>query len=228
MLSTIALLFAGLLPALIIAYFCRYFLFKRNRLPAHKAVLAFLAGIIWGVPAFYYEKSMEEAELFDLSVWWQALIAAFVIVAIIEELGKAGALILNARIKAVNEPLDIIVMSILISMGFAAIENILYSQKLGWEVALFRSFTAVPAHAFFACLLAYFPAMEYLNAKKSIPPYVHGFIVACILHGLYDFFIIQEFSEPFTLGSLVVLLIAGILSWLVIRRINKKVADSLL
>ena len=128
----------------------------------------------------------------------------------------------NVRIRDVNEPLDIIVMSILISMGFAAIENILYSQQLGWEIALFRSFTAVPAHAFFACILAYFAAVEFPKSRKKILPYLQGLLIAIILHGLYDFFIIQEFSDPFTLGSLVVLVISGVLAFLVIRRISRK------
>ena len=57
--------------------------------------------------------------------------------------------------KDFNEPFDGIVYSVMVSMGFATTENILYAMKGGLEVALLRMVMSVPAHATFAVLMGY-------------------------------------------------------------------------
>jgi RsiW-degrading membrane proteinase PrsW (M82 family) len=44
----------------------------------------------------------------------------------------------------------------MVSMGFACTENILYVLEGGYEVAIMRAFTAVPAHATFGILMGYY------------------------------------------------------------------------
>ena len=79
---------------------------------------------------------------------WQQFIKAFFIVALIEEFSKYVVVRYFAQPKkAFNEPFDGIVYAVMVSMGFAALENILYVTNGGYQVALLRAFTAVPAHA---------------------------------------------------------------------------------
>lgn len=85
----------------------------------------------------------------DFSVW-QQFVKAFFVVALIEEFSKYIIVrYYNQPRKWFNEPFDGIIYAVMVSMGFAAFENILYVLQGGFEVALLRAFTAIPAHATF-------------------------------------------------------------------------------
>lgn len=207
-----ALLIAGLFPAILIGVLGHRYLFRETRLVASKAILAVMMGVFVAVPAYYFESWSHQTFEADHSIWWQSLIVAFMTVALIEELLKTTMLWLSNYVVPIDEPMDLLAISLLIAMGFAGVENVLYSYSKGWEVALFRSLTAVPAHACFAILIGYFVAMEFPN-RKQFTPYLHGLLLAWVLHGLYDFFIIQEISDPLLLMALVMLVAIAYLAY---------------
>lgn len=77
-------------------------------------------------------------------------IKAFIVVALVEEFSKYLIVRYVAqRNKEFDEPFDGIVYSVMVSMGFATLENVLYVYSYGYETGLIRAFTAVPAHATF-------------------------------------------------------------------------------
>lgn len=81
---------------------------------------------------------------------------AFVGVALVEELAKRALLQLRARRdRHLGEPFDWLVYAVTVSLGFAAVENVLYVFLHGTGVGLTRAFTAVPAHAFFGTLMGW-------------------------------------------------------------------------
>ena len=81
-------------------------------------------------------------------------IKAFVGVALVEEFSKYVIVRYAAqRNKEFNEPFDGIVYAVMVSMGFATLENVLYVYSYGFETGVLRAFTAVPAHATFAILM---------------------------------------------------------------------------
>ena len=86
----------------------------------------------------------------------QQAVHAFIIVALVEELSKyifvRGILYRDSNF---NEPFDGIVYSVMVGMGFATLENVMYVVDGGWGVAVLRMFTAVPAHAACAVLMGY-------------------------------------------------------------------------
>ena len=65
------------------------------------------------------------------------------------------------RNKNFNEPFDGIIYAVYISMGFAFV-NILYVSQGGMQVAILRTFTAVPAHAMFAVMMGYYAGLASL------------------------------------------------------------------
>src|SRR6187401_115252 len=81
---------------------------------------------------------------------------AFFKVALVEEFSKFifVRFILYPN-KNFNEPFDGIVYAVMVSMGFATLENVVYVFNYGFETALLRMFTAVPAHATFGVLMGY-------------------------------------------------------------------------
>ncbi|WP_431137461.1 PrsW family intramembrane metalloprotease [Psychroserpens mesophilus] len=80
----------------------------------------------------------------------EQFIKAFFVVALVEEFSKYVIVRYFAQPRlAFNEPFDGIVYAVMVSMGFAATENVLYVLEGGAGVAVLRAFTAVPAHATF-------------------------------------------------------------------------------
>ena len=71
-----------------------------------------------------------------------------------------------------NEPMDGIVYGVVVSLGFATLENFYYVYLLAdyfettsLALAVSRAFSAVPAHAVFGVFMGYF-FMRYSFIKK--------------------------------------------------------------
>ena len=90
-----------------------------------------------------------------------------------------------------------------IAAGFNILEGSLYAWTDGDVVNVFiRSFTAVPAHFLFAIIMGFLFARYKLESRRFL-----GFsiIIPVVLHGLYDFFIFQQYAELLMGGAILVL-----------------------
>ena len=135
------------------------------------------------------------------------MLSAFVITALTEEVLKFLALIVFAYQRDdFNEPMDGIVYSVMIAMGFATVENILYTQY-GWRTTLVRAFTAIPAHAVFGIIIGYYAGLAKFKPNQQVKYLLTGLAIAVFVHGLYDFFIIQEYQEWMMILATAVLVI---------------------
>ena len=112
--------------------------------------------------------------------------------------------------KEFNEPFDGIVYALMVSMGLAALENILYTFQYGFRVGFTRAFTAVPAHATFGVIMGYFMGKAKFS-NNSIKLNLLGLLFATLFHGSYDFFLFINFIPGIYIGAFVSLLI-GIMS----------------
>lgn len=139
---------------------------------------------------------------------------AFLVVAFTEEFSKYIIVRYFAQPKKdFNEPFDGIVYAVMVSMGFAATENILYVLSGGgYEVALLRAFTAIPAHATFAILMGYFMGKAKFS-KNRFQLNLLGLLLAVIFHGAYDFFLFIDFIPGLSIGAFISLIIGIILSY---------------
>ncbi len=115
--------------------------------------------------------------------------AAFFKVALVEEFSKFFFVrFILFRNKHFNEPFDGIVYAVMVSMGFATLENVLYVFEFGYETAILRMFTAVPAHATFGVLMGYFLGKaKFTHQKKLLYSFV-ALLAATLFHGSYDYF----------------------------------------
>lgn len=98
----------------------------------------------------------------------------------------------------------------MVSMGFATLENVVYAFNNGIGTAVFRMFTAVPAHACFAILMGYYLGKAKFEHKKSFYAW-HALGIATLFHGVYDYFLFISFVPGLALGAMVSL---GIGIWL--------------
>jgi len=137
----------------------------------------------------------------------EQFIKAFFVVALTEEFSKYIIVrYVSQPRKAFNEPFDGIIYAVMVSMGFAATENIMYVLQGGYQVALLRAFTAVPAHATFAILMGYFMGKAKFSNSKVILNFT-GLFLAIMFHGMYDFFLFIDFIPGVWIGAFISLFI---------------------
>ena len=123
--------------------------------------------------------------------------------------------------KNFNEPFDGIVYSVMVGMGFATLENILYVNNGGLTTAILRMFTAVPAHATFAVLMGYFLGRAKFSHRNEFLLSILALASATLFHGLYDYFwFIADAHGVWAgiwIGAIISLLIGFVLSRRAIR-----------
>lgn len=141
------------------------------------------------------------------------LFYAFGVVGFSEEISKyffVRKLAYNHR--AFNEPFDGIVYCVMVSMGFAALENVMYVFEGGVPTAVARMFTAVPAHATFACIMGFFMGMAKFSGKNAFLLNSAGLFGAIFFHGAYDYFLFENNIPGIYSGAFVSLIVALLLS----------------
>ncbi|MEM9921482.1 MAG: PrsW family glutamic-type intramembrane protease [Bacteroidota bacterium] len=191
----ILLLLVAILPGLLISFFSFRYDSDRPE-PKFLLVICFLLGMFITLPAMKLESYGEALGWENPTQFWPLFLSSFVLVAFTEEFVKFACLLLVPyQHKAFDEPLDGIVYAVMIGMGFATLENILYAKQYGLETILFRAFTAVPAHGVFAVLTGYYAGLAKFDRPRQIRLLAIGFGLAVFMHGLYDFFILQEYYE---------------------------------
>jgi RsiW-degrading membrane proteinase PrsW (M82 family) len=143
---------------------------------------------------------------------------AFFKVALVEEFSKfvfvRFILFYN---KNFNEPFDGIVYAIMVSMGFATLENVVYVYQYGMATGVMRMFTAVPAHATFAILMGFFLGKAKFTHRLVFLYSVLALLAAAVFHGLYDYFLFISFVPGIWAGAVVSLVVGFILSRKAIR-----------
>ncbi len=148
----------------------------------------------------------------------QQFVKAFFIVALVEEFSKYIIVKYYSQNNTeFNEPFDGIVYAVVISMGFAAVENVLYVFQFGISTGILRAFTAVPAHATFGILMGYFMGKAKFKNKR-IKYNLLGLLTATIFHGAYDFFLFLNFIPGIAIGAFISLIIGIILSSKAIKK----------
>jgi len=207
-------------PCIAIALFI-YWRDKFEKEPFNLLVLAFFGGIGSVVPAFFISRGLEDILMgTDRPHVIEMAVDAFICTALAEEASKYFFLrVIAYSNKNFNEPFDGITYSVMVAMGFAMVENLLYvlgDANGGLETALVRMFTAIPAHAVFAIIMGYYVGLaKYKNNKKTY--LAIGLIAATVVHGFYDFFIFIQNVPYIYIGALVSLVYGVVLSFKAIR-----------
>ncbi len=217
-------LIIAITPGLGVAVFI-YIKDKYDPEPVRNLVYSFVFGVVaLGLTLTISLFFDEQAHLDDRDVASQVF-KAFFVVALVEEFCKfifiRGVLY---RMKDFDEPLDGIIYSVMVAMGFATAENLLYVFYAdgGGSTAVIRMFTAIPAHAFFAILMGYFVGLaRFAPSTHSVLYSIVGLIVAVIFHGTYDAFLFLSFIPGIWIWSFVCLFIAFLISGKLIQLLQR-------
>lgn len=199
-----SLLFISIAPIVIVALYV-YIRDKYEKEPVGALIKALLSGILIVFPVVFIEGFM-----IDLPGQSEGLSAAlfngFIVASLTEEGFKLAAfMIFFWQSRNFNERFDGIVYAVFISLGFAAIENLIYVYKGGYSVGILRALTAVPAHALFGTVMGYHLGNARFYPGKRGYHLVLAFLMPFIWHGLYDFLLMSE--KPLLLIIFVPLLI---------------------
>ncbi len=197
-----------------------YFQDKYEKEPLRLLLFSFLFGAIISVIivfALYLFTGRLLPVTNEFSIW-QQFIQAFFVVALAEEFSKYVIVRYFAQPKkAFNEPYDGIMYAVMVSMGFACTENIMYVLQGGYETAILRAFTAVPAHATFGILMGYYMGKaKFSNNRFKLN--MAGLFLAVLFHGAYDFFLFIRFIPGISIGAFVSLIIGVFLSRKAIKK----------
>ncbi|WP_298509487.1 PrsW family glutamic-type intramembrane protease [uncultured Kordia sp.] len=212
------LILLSIAPALLVIIYI-YYSDKYDKEPRHLLFICFLLGAIGSIlisSVSHLVTSQYFPEL-EMPVIWIQFLKAFIVVALVEEFSKYIFVRYFAqRHKEFDEPYDGIMYAVMVSMGFAVTENLANSFQGGIEVALYRAFTAVPAHATFGIIMGYYMGKAKFS-RKRIKFNLIGLGLATVFHGTYDFFLFIRYIPGVVTGAFMSLAVGILLSQKAIR-----------
>ena len=197
--------------AIILIYI--YFRDKYEKEPWLLLFKAFASGVAVSIILLFMVPFLDIQFAFEENKYLKAFMDAFYRAALPEEGFKFLFLFLLIwKSKDFNEKFDGIVYAVYISLGFAAIENLLYVADGGAGVALKRAILSVPGHALFATLMGYYFSLARFSSQKF--KFLSLALGSAILaHGIYDLFL---FLIPIVNKWLVIVLNLGFW-WFIIK-----------
>ena len=187
------LILLALAPVVIIASYV-YYRDKFEKEPIGLLLKALVAGGLIVIPIVIVERFLSGfLNLFGglLNPFYHA----FVVAACSEEFFKFLALMLLFwKSKEFNEKFDGIVYAVYISLGFAAVENILYVTGYGLQTGLVRAITAVPAHAIFGVTMGFYTGLAKFYPLERKQLLIKALALPILLHGIYDFILMAGYN----------------------------------
>lgn len=176
-----------------------WFFYRQDRYesePLFLLIRTFVLGMIAVIPAIAWEQPFEAWFVEPPNVLAQ-LLAVFVVVGLGEELFKFFAVYVAVwRSRHLNEVMDGIVYAVTAALGFAAVENLLYTATFGLEVAPARALVASLAHASFSGVMGFHFGWARLYAAKPERSLLTGIALAGGLHGVYDYILVSGVATP--------------------------------
>lgn len=146
-------------------------------------------------------------------------ISIFICVGFVEEFVKFLVIYLGVyRSPEFDEPYDGITYTVAASLGFAALENILYVFSNGVSVGILRALLSVPGHALYGVIMGYWFGKARFADKSFTSLYLlTGLFAAAFAHTVFDFVL---FSQKVLL-ILTIFPLVGIL-WIIAIWLTKK------
>ncbi len=195
------ILIPALLPVFLILRYV-YLLDRNEREPLGFVLKVVLFGAIFSIPCAGAERFLIAfiSEYYDPATIEFAWMENTVGVALVEEFSKWLVLMLIVwKNKNFDYRYDGIVYAVSASLGFAALENILYVVSYGTGVSLGRALFAIPGHATFGVFMGYWlsRAKTFWLDNKSFRMKICKLFslgIPMLIHGFYDFLLSEQVS----------------------------------
>lgn len=177
---------------------------KYDKEPKRLLIAAFLLGIVSTVPSIMISRWFASVSGLHENHSSLTLLLTYSVLGIgmVEELAKFIFVKLFYNHPAFDHPFDGVVYSVMVSMGFATLENIQYVMEGGYQTALLRMFISVPAHAAFAVVMGFYIGRAKFGQHSLLYLFL-AISVPAVYHGLFDFFLIQKYHVLLSIGAAV-------------------------
>ena len=217
----------GLVPAL----FWVWFWLKEDKLkpePRWLLFITFVAGMASVSAALPAQKYA--CDVFANGMCQPASDNLIIVWVTIEEVLKyAAALIVTFWNRAVDEPIDMIIYMIMIALGFAALENMLFIFNLANAGLLadsvltgaFRFIGATLLHVLASATVGVFLAFAFYRSQVAkIFWGMIGLFIAIVLHALFNFFIMKGNDGSAILAVFLFVWIGIIILFLIFEKVK--------
>ena len=187
------LIWLAVLPGLFLIFLI-YRMDKIEKEPLGLLCILFLLGAVSTLPIAFLESCLDDlvVSLVSPRSVVYLIIENFLIIALFEEVGKFFVLErCSWGNPNFNFLFDGVVYAVCTGMGFAIAENILYVTRYGFETAIIRMLTALPAHLIFAIFMGHYYGLskkaEIIGDRKTYS-YARkmALIVPVLIHGVCD------------------------------------------
>lgn len=208
---------AALVPPLVLIWVV-YRLDKLEREPAGLLWSLFFRGVLAMVPILVLELLADQ--FIDFFAWRPLVylfLAYFVIPGFIEEGIKYRVLVRRVwKEPQFNYLFDGVVYAVFVSLGFAAVENVLYVLTSGFSTAVVRAIFSIPGHAMFGivmgiCLSRAKWAQSRGQREQAQAMLRRAWLLPAVLHGAYDFLLVGFGSLFYVYFLLLVIYVAAAL-----------------
>jgi len=188
----------------------------------------FCYGMLATIPAIFLETAIfgEFSKLnFSSSVIF--ILNIFLGVALVEESLKFLAVKFGVlKNPEFDEPVDAMIYMITAALGFAAVENVLILLNLKplseiFGVSLFRFLGATFLHTLSSGICGFFIGLSFFNTKGRGKLVSLGLVLAILLHGFYNFYIMKGEGSLKILIPFLLLTIAAIFVSFGFKRLKK-------
>ena len=162
----------------------------------------------------------------DVQSIWYIFLFSFLLIGLVEEAGKFLVLrLITWKDKEFNYTFDGVVYAVVVSLGFAVVENIIYVILHGSDVNLVRVLLSVPGHMVYAVFMGFFYGQARYakgdgDSRASIGHTLAAIMVPTVMHGFYSF-CIGTGSKVFFIMFIVYEVIMALIAVLQFIRLSK-------
>jgi len=219
----------GISPSIVWLF---YYLRKDVHPESNRMILKiFFYGMLMAPVAALIEIGIDKGlNLLKLPFFLLVVLDIFIGVALVEEWLKYFVVKFAVlRHPELDEPIDIMLYMIISALGFVAVENILllfsfknfiqFSQTVGLTSGRFISATLL--HALTSATIGYFLALSIFESKKRKRFIFAGLVIAVVLHGFYNFFIMLTRGPSKVVMPIIILISLALFVSLGMRKLKK-------
>lgn len=220
MANLIPYIILGLAPSIVWLLF--YLRKDAHPEPKRKILKTFFWGAAAVIPAALIEQGIGRALFASSGSLIKKILYVFLGIGLCEE----GLKYLVVREKVLkdpefNEPLDSMLYMIISALGFAALENLSFLWPLfsfpileALTITVFRFLGATFLHALCSGTLGFFLAFSFFQTENRGELLFFGLGIATLLHGLYNFSIMEiAGGKRFIIPIIVLIGLASFVSW---------------
>ncbi|AGB42187.1 putative membrane protein [Halobacteroides halobius DSM 5150] len=212
------LLIVSVLPGLLWVYFF-YSKDKYEPEPVRLILVTFFYGALAVIPVGLIEFPFSNL-LANPPSMLMLLLLSVGIVGVTEEVAKFAVVRYTIYSSdEFDEVVDGIIYSVSAGLGFAVLENFLYTLVFGYQVGMIRAIVTSLIHASFSGIMGYYLGRAKLEDNSTL--ILVGLVQVILLHGLYDFLVLGGFISDYIVYGIV-----AILYIYLVRLINSAVETS--